>query len=412
MAHLNDNFLKLSANYLFSEVSKKANAFRAVHPEAELISMGIGDVTLPLSPSVVKALHDATDEMANAATFRGYGPEHGYMFLREKIVNVWMKPRGVEIDPDEIFISDGAKSDIGNMGDIFADDTKIAIADPVYPVYIDSTVMFGRSGNMGEDGKWDGIIYMPCLPENGFMPQFPKERADIIILCYPNNPTGTTLTKAQLKEWVDYARENESIIIYDTAYEAFVKDPETPRSIYEVEGAKEVAIEIHTFSKTAGFTGMRCGYTIVPKALKARNAKGELISLNGLWNRRQTTKFNGTAYIIQKAAEATLTEQGMKECNEMIDYYMRNAKLLKEAITEKGLEAYGGKNAPYIWVKTPRNLTSWEFFDEVLADTHIICTPGIGFGPAGEGFVRFTAFGTYENTLKAIDRIKKWDVKL
>lgn len=412
MAHLNDNFLKLSANYLFSEVSKKAQDFREKHPGVELISMGIGDVTLPLSPSVIKALHDATDEMAKAETFRGYGPEHGYMFLREKIVNMWMKPRGVEIDPDEIFIGDGAKSDIGNIGDIFGEDTKMALSDPVYPVYIDAAVMFGRSGNMGKDGKWDGIVYMPCLPENKFMPQFPKEHVDVISLCYPNNPTGTTLTKEQMKAWVDYARENESVILFDAAYEGFVRDAETPRSIYEVEGAKEVAIEFHTFSKTAGFTGMRCGYTIVPKALKVRNGKGELVSLNGLWNRRQTTKFNGTAYIIQRAAEATLTEQGLKECYEMIDYYMRNAGMLKEAIEAKGLEAYGGVNAPYIWVKTPGGKTSWEFFDQVLEETNIICTPGVGFGPSGEGFVRFTAFGTHENTLKAIERIKRWNLQL
>lgn len=383
---INDHYLNLSSNYLFADIAKKVQAFKAENPKADVISLGIGDVTQPLCPAVVKALHKAADEMAAGATFRGYGPERGYDFLRNAIVENDYRARGIDIDADEVFVSDGAKSDTGNFQELLAEDCVVAVTDPVYPVYVDSNVMAGRR-----------IVKLPCIAENGFVPELPTEHVDVIYLCYPNNPTGTTLTKAQLKKWVDYALQNDSLIFYDAAYEAFIQSQDVPHSIYEIEGARQCAVEFHSFSKTAGFTGIRCGYTIVPKTLP--------VPLNQLWSRRQCTKFNGTSYISQRAAEAIYTPEGKQQIRATIDYYMQNARLMREALTNMGFTVYGGTDAPYIWVKTPKGMTSWEFFDWVLHSAHVVCTPGAGFGPSGEGYVRLTAFGTHENTEKALRRI-------
>ncbi|MBR1901449.1 MAG: LL-diaminopimelate aminotransferase [Bacteroidaceae bacterium] len=383
---INDHYLNLSSNYLFADIAKKVQAFKAENPKADVISLGIGDVTQPLCPAVVKALHKAADEMAAGATFRGYGPERGYDFLRNAIVENDYRARGIDIDADEVFVSDGAKSDTGNFQELLAEDCVVAVTDPVYPVYVDSNVMAGRR-----------IVKLPCTAENGFVPELPTEHVDVIYLCYPNNPTGTTLTKAQLKKWVDYALQNDSLIFYDAAYEAFIQSQDVPHSIYEIEGARQCAVEFHSFSKTAGFTGIRCGYTIVPKTLP--------VPLNQLWSRRQCTKFNGTSYISQRAAEAIYTPEGKQQIRATIDYYMQNARLMREALTNMGFTVYGGTDAPYIWVKTPKGMTSWEFFDWVLHSAHVVCTPGAGFGPSGEGYVRLTAFGTHENTEKALRRI-------
>ncbi len=383
---INDHYLNLSSNYLFADIAKKVQAFKAENPKADVISLGIGDVTQPLCPAVVKALHKAADEMAAGATFRGYGPERGYDFLRNAIVENDYRARGIDIDADEVFVSDGAKSDTGNFQELLAEDCVVAVTDPVYPVYVDSNVMAGRR-----------IVKLPCTAENGFVPELPTEHVDVIYLCYPNNPTGTTLTKAQLKKWVDYALHNDSLIFYDAAYEAFIQSQDVPHSIYEIEGARQCAVEFHSFSKTAGFTGIRCGYTIVPKTLP--------VPLNQLWSRRQCTKFNGTSYISQRAAEAIYTPEGKQQIRATIDYYMQNARLMREALTNMGFTVYGGTDAPYIWVKTPKGMTSWEFFDWVLHSAHVVCTPGAGFGPSGEGYVRLTAFGTHGNTEKALRRI-------
>lgn len=383
---INDHYLNLSSNYLFADIAKKVQAFKAENPKADVISLGIGDVTQPLCPAVVKALHKAADEMAAGATFRGYGPERGYDFLRNAIVENDYRAHGIDIDADEVFVSDGAKSDTGNFQELLAEDCVVAVTDPVYPVYVDSNVMAGRR-----------IVKLPCTAENGFVPELPTEHVDVIYLCYPNNPTGTTLTKAQLKKWVDYALQNDSLIFYDAAYEAFIQSQDVPHSIYEIEGARQCAVEFHSFSKTAGFTGIRCGYTIVPKTLP--------VPLNQLWSRRQCTKFNGTSYISQRAAEAIYTPEGKQQIRATIDYYMQNARLMREALTNMGFTVYGGTDAPYIWVKTPKGMTSWEFFDWVLHSAHVVCTPGAGFGPSGEGYVRLTAFGTHENTEKALRRI-------
>ena len=383
---INENYLNLSSNYLFADIAKKVQAFKAENPEADVISLGIGDVTQPLCPAVVEALHKAADEMGQSATFRGYGPERGYDFLRNAIVEHDYRSRGIDIDADEVFVSDGAKSDTGNFQELLAEDCVVAVTDPVYPVYVDSNVMAGRK-----------IVKLPCTAENGFVPELPKEHVDVIYLCYPNNPTGTTLTKEQLKVWVDYALQNDALIFYDAAYEAFIQSKDVPHSIYEIPGAKECAVEFHSFSKTAGFTGVRCGYTIVPKALP--------VPLNQLWSRRQCTKFNGTSYISQRAAEAIYTPDGQQQIRATIGYYMQNAKLMRETLTQMGFTVYGGTDAPYIWVKTPKGMTSWEFFDWMLRSAHVVCTPGAGFGPSGEGYVRLTAFGTHENTEKALRRI-------
>ena len=401
MAKINDNYLKLPGAYLFSTVARKAQEFADAHPERELIKMSIGDVTKPLAPAVISAMHKAVDEMGTQEGFRGYGPEQGYDFLRSKIAEYDYKAHGVTIDISEIFVSDGAKSDCGNIGDIFSTQNKVAVCDPVYPVYVDTNAMAGRAGDfIGE--RWNNLYYMPCTEENGFMPELPTEKVDIIYLCFPNNPTGVAAMREQLVPWVKYARENGAVILYDSAYEAFITNPDIPHSIYEIDGAKEVAIEFRSFSKTAGFTGTRCAYTVVPHGLKIDGTE-----LNSLWNRRQCTKFNGVPYIIQRAAEAVYSEEGQKETKEAIAYYLENAKIIREALEEAGLKVYGGKNAPYIWAKAPDNMKSWEFFDKILDKAGVVTTPGSGFGPSGEGYVRLTAFSTKENTEKAMQKIKE-----
>ena len=400
MAKINDNYLKLPGAYLFSTVARKAQEFADAHPDRELIKMSIGDVTKPLAPSVIAAMHKAADEMGTAEGFHGYGPEQGYDFLRSKIAECDYKSRGIDIDISEIFVSDGAKSDCGNIGDIFSVDNKVAVCDPVYPVYVDTNAMAGRAGDfIGE--HWNNLYYMPCTAENGFMPELPKEKVDIIYLCFPNNPTGVAATREQLVPWVKYAKENGAVILYDSAYEAFITNPDVPHSIYEIDGAKEVAIEFRSFSKTAGFTGTRCAYTVVPHTLKIDGTE-----LNALWNRRQCTKFNGVPYIIQRAAEAVYSEEGQRETKEAIAYYLENAKIIRTALTEAGLTVYGGENAPYIWAKAPNGMKSWEFFDKILDEAGVVTTPGSGFGPSGEGYVRLTAFSTKENTIKAVEKIK------
>lgn len=407
MFHINDNFTLLAESYLFSEVAKRINAYKEAHPEVDIIRMGIGDVTRPLCKAAIEAMHKAVDDQADSSTFHGYGPEQGYAFLREAIVEHDYRARGIDMDADEIFVSDGAKSDTGNIGDILARGNRVAVTDPVYPVYVDTNVMGGRAGVLDTDGCWSDIIYLPVTAENGFVPAFPSEVPDMIYLCYPNNPTGTTLTREQLKVWVDYARAHHSLILFDSAYETFIRQDDVPHSIYEIEGAKEVAIEFRSFSKTAGFTGVRCGYTVVPKALKGADSKGEMVSLNHLWNRRQCTKFNGASYISQRAAAAIYTPEGKQQTRETVDYYLRNAEVLRQGLLDAGFEVFGGTNAPYVWIKTPDETTSWEFFDIMLDRCHVAGTPGSGFGPSGEGYIRLTAFNTYENTVEAIDRIKK-----
>lgn len=408
MALINEHYLKLTKNYLFADIAKKVNAFKVSHPKADVISLGIGDVTRPLCPAVIEAMHKAVDEMAHKETFRGYGPEQGYLFLREAIVKNDFLPRGIHIDPSEVFVNDGAKSDTGNIGELIRWDNSMGVTDPVYPVYVDSNVMCGRAGSL-VDGKWSNVTYIPCTEENNFVPQIPDHRVDMIYLCYPNNPTGTVLTKDALRKWVNYALENDTLILYDAAYEAYIQDKNIPHSIYEVRGARKVAIEFRSFSKTAGFTGVRCGYTVVPKELTAAVLGGkERVELNRLWNRRQCTKFNGASYISQRAAEAIYSFAGRKQIRETIDYYMQNAKYIREAMLKLGLKAYGGENAPYIWLKTPNNTSSWKFFEEMLYGAGVVCTPGVGFGPSGEGFVRLTAFGTQEGTQEAVERIKQW----
>jgi LL-diaminopimelate aminotransferase len=403
MFKINENYLKLPGSYLFSDIGKKVKAFTEANPDKKIIRLGIGDVTLPLAPAVIEALHKATDEMAVKETFKGYAPDLGYEFLRSAIAENDFKVRGVDIAMDEIFISDGAKSDSGNMVDIFAADNKIAVCDPVYPVYIDTNAMEGRTGNyLPEQGKWSNVIYMPCTKETDFAPELPKEEPDIIYLCFPNNPTGAAIRKAELQKWVDYANKIGAVIIYDAAYEAYISEEDVPHSIYECEGAKTCAIEIRSFSKNAGFTGTRLGFTVIPKELKC----GEVM-LNSLWARRHGTKFNGAPYIIQAAGAAVYTEEGKKQTREQIAYYMNNAKVIREGLTGAGYNVSGGVNAPYIWLETPKNMTSWQFFDYLLKEANVVGTPGSGFGPRGEGYFRLTAFGTYENTLEAMERIKK-----
>ncbi len=408
MVLINEHFLKLRSNYLFSDIAKKVNAFQAAHPDARLIRMGIGDVTRPLPAACIQAMHQAVDEMASADTFHGYGPEQGYEFLINAIIQHDFIPRGVTLSASEVFISDGAKSDTGNIGELLHMDNSMAVTDPVYPVYVDSNVMCGRAGTLNDNGKWSNITYLPCTAENGFVPAIPNHRIDLIYLCYPNNPTGTTLTHAQLKKWVDYALANHALIIFDAAYEAFITDTDVPHSIYEIPDAKKVAIEIRSFSKTAGFTGVRCGYTIVPKEVTAATSEGERIPLNPLWNRRQCTKFNGTSYITQRGAEAVYSPEGQKQVKNTIAYYQDNARLMLNSLQKAGFQVFGGINAPYLWVKTPDGTTSWEFFEQLLHNTHVVTTPGVGFGPSGEGYVRLTAFGTHENCAEAMERISHW----
>jgi len=409
---INPQFPKLPESYLFSNIAAKVSAFKQSHPKANVISLGIGDVTRPLTPTVIEALHRAVDEMASAKTFRGYGPEQGYDFLRETIIEHDFLPRGVKLFPDEVFISDGAKSDLGNIGDILSKDNRVAVTDPVYPVYIDTNVMGCRAGDLTPDGHWSNLIYIACRAENGFVPELPQERPDVIYLCYPNNPIGTVLSKEELQKWVDYAVHNRVLILFDAAYEAYIQDKDIPHSIYVMEGAKKVAIEFRSFSKTAGFTGVRCGYTVVPRALKGYTIRNEKISMNHLWNRRQSTKFNGTAYIIQRAAEAVFTPQGQKEIKENIAYYMNNAAIIRAGLVEAGFEVYGGTNAPYIWLKTPKNMSSWAFFDKLLRECRVVGTPGVGFGPSGEGYFRLTAFGKKENAIEAIERIRQSKIRV
>lgn len=407
MALVNEHFLKLQSSYLFSDIAKKVNSFKVTHPKSKIIRMGIGDVTQPLAPAVIEAMHKAVDEMAHKETFHGYEPEQGYPFLIDAIIKNDYESLGIFIEPGEVFISDGAKSDCGNIGDMLRHDNSIGVTDPVYPVYIDSNVMAGRTG-ICMDGKWTDVVYIPCTAENQFVPQLPSRRVDIIYLCYPNNPTGTTLTKDQLKKWVNYALDNDAIIMYDSAYEAYIKDANIPHSIYEIKGAKKVAIEFRSFSKTAGFTGVRCGYTVVPKELKAYTLSGDPVSLNKLWLRRQSTKFNGTSYITQRGAEAVYSPEGKAQIRATIDYYMKNASIMKEGLEQCGLKVYGGTNAPYLWVKAPDGLTSWKFFEKLLYEVYIVSTPGVGFGPSGEGYLRLTAFGDRDETIEAIGRIKRW----
>ncbi len=407
MININENFLNLQDSYLFSTIAKKVAEFQKNNPDKKVIKLGIGDVTRPIVPAILDAMHKAVEELGNQDTFRGYGPEQGYEFLREKIVEFDYKKRGVNVSIDEIFVSDGAKCDCGNIGDILGIDNVVAITDPVYPVYLDTNVMMGRSGKYNEEtGMFENIIYMPVTSENNFVPEFPEKVPDIIYLCLPNNPTGTTLTKEQLEKWVEYARKNKALILFDGAYEAYISEENIPHSIYEIEGAKEVAIEFKSFSKNAGFTGVRCAYTVVPKELKGYTKSGEEVSINSLWNRRHGTKFNGVSYPVQKAAEAVYSADGQKQIKENIEYYMNNAKIIKEGLQEAGFTVYGGVNAPYIWLKVPDGMTSWEFFDKLLKDVNVVGTPGVGFGPSGEGYFRLTAFGTKENTIEAINRIK------
>ncbi len=407
MALVNEHFLKLPGSYLFSDIAKKVNTFKITHPKQDVIRLGIGDVTQPLPEAVIKAMHKAVEEMAVKETFRGYGPEQGYSFLIETIIKNDYASRGINLDPSEVFINDGAKSDTGNIGDILRHDNSVGVTDPVYPVYIDSNVMSGRAGDL-IDGKWSNLVYIPCVSENDFIPQIPDKRIDMVYLCYPNNPTGTTLSKEELKKWVNYALANDTLILFDAAYEAYIQDPDVPHSIYEIKGAKKVAIEFRSFSKTAGFTGVRCGYTVVPKELNAVTLNGESVSLNKLWNRRQCTKFNGTSYITQRAAEAVYSPEGKEQIKEIISYYMTNAKIMKEGIEATGLKVYGGVNAPYLWVKTPNNMPSWKFFEQLLYEANIVGTPGVGFGPSGEGYLRLTAFGAREDCIEAMRRLRNW----
>ena len=408
MALVNEHFLKLPNNYLFADIAKKVSRFKASHIGVDVISLGIGDVTQPLCPSVVAAMHKAVDEMGEARGFHGYGPEHGYDFLREAILKNDFLPRGIHLALDEVFIKNKKKSDTGNIQELIRWDNSIGVTDPIYPVYLDSNAMIGRAGVKDEQGKWSNVEYIPCNAENGFVPSLPAHRVDVIYLCYPNNPTGTVLSKAELRKWVNYALQNDTLIFYDAAYEAYIQDSSIPHSIYEIKGARKCAIEFHSYSKTAGFTGVRCGYTIVPKDLTAVTISGERIPLNPLWNRRQCTKFNGTSYISQRAAEATYTPQGKKEVKATIRYYMQNATKMLHTFKGLGMEVYGGENAPYIWARTPNGISSWKFFEELLHGAHVVCTPGVGFGPNGEGYVRFTAFGSHEQTEEALMRIEQW----
>ncbi len=410
MAQLNDNFLKLPVSYLFTDIARRVAKYKEEHPDADIIRLGIGDVTQPLAPAVIEAMHRAVDEMASKQTFRGYGPEHGYEFLRRDIIDHDFAPRGIQLELDEVFVNDGAKSDTGNIGDILGLDNTLCMTDPIYPVYVDSNAMCGRAGDV-ENGVWSRIQYRPCHAENHFVPALPEGKVDIIYLCYPNNPTGTVISRSELKKWVDYALQNDSIIMYDAAYEAYIQDPDIPHSIYEIEGAKKCAIEFHSYSKTAGFTGVRCGYTIVPLELEAVAKDGSRVGLNALWNRRQCTKFNGTSYIQQRAAQAIYTPEGKKQVEETIAYYMENARIMCEALTEVGFQVYGGANAPYIWVKTPDGVDSWQFFNQLLQGPHIVGTPGVGFGASGEGYLRLTAFGDREDCVRAMQRIAEWSSK-
>ncbi|MHC5136700.1 MAG: LL-diaminopimelate aminotransferase [Planctomycetota bacterium] len=407
MIFVNENFSKLKAGYLFPEIGRRVNAFAEANPDASIIKLGIGDVTEPLAPAVTDAMHKAVDEMATHQGLHGYGPEQGYAFLREAIVENDYKPRNIQVDADEIFVSDGAKCDTGNMQEIFGIDNVVAVTDPVYPVYVDTNVMAGRTGEGDDSGRYEKIVYMPCTTENNFVPELPSEPVDMIYLCYPNNPTGAVATKAQLKKWVDYAVENKAIILFDAAYEAFIRGDSIPHSIYEIEGARQVAIEFRSFSKTAGFTGVRCGFTVVPKELVAYTKRGLAVELHPIWNRRHCTKFNGVSYITQKGAEAVYSPEGKRQIQKTIDLYMSNADMMREALTQQGYVVYGGEHAPYIWVHTPKGVDSWAFFDLLINKANVVGTPGAGFGAAGEGYFRLSAFNDPDKVKEAMDRISK-----
>lgn len=407
MTAVNENFLKLKAGYLFPEIARRVNAFVDSHPEAKVIKLGIGDVTEPLPQAVIKAMHTAVDEMGDRSKFRGYGPEQGYAFLRDKIAEHDFASRGVSISADEIFVSDGSKCDTGNILEILGKDNRIAVLDPVYPVYVDTNVMAGHTGSADSEGRYQGLIYLPVTADNDFTPELPDEPVDVIYLCYPNNPTGVVATKETLTKWVNYARENHALILFDAAYEAFITDPEIPHSIYEIEGAQDVAIEFRSFSKNAGFTGTRCAFTVVPKTLMVTTSSGKQVSLHQLWNRRQSTKFNGVSYIVQRGAEAVYSPEGQEQTKELIAFYLDNARLLREGLEAVGISVYGGVNAPYVWLKTPKEFTSWDFFDELLNKAHLVGTPGSGFGASGEGYFRLSAFNSRENIEEAVKRFQK-----
>lgn len=408
MTSINQNYLELQGSYLFSEIAKRRTKFIQENPNAEIISLGIGDVTRGLPDVVLNAMHNAVNELAEPGTFRGYGPEQGYDFLISAIIENDYKARGIDIAMNEVFVSDGSKCDVGNIQEIFSADSIVAVQDPVYPVYVDTNVMAGRSGKYDQQTKrYENIVYLECTAENNFKPSLPDRKVDLIYLCYPNNPTGMTLTKDELKVWVDYAKANHCLILFDSAYEAFIQEPNVPHSIYEVEGAKEVAIEFRSFSKTAGFTGVRCAYTVVPRELKGLDADGNSVIINDLWNRRHTTKFNGVSYVTQRGAAAIYSSEGKEQIASLVQYYMTNAAIIREGLASIGLEVFGGVNAPYIWLKTPKGMDSWSFFDKLLAEANIVGTPGVGFGQSGQGYFRLTAFGSRENTEKAVDRIRQ-----
>jgi LL-diaminopimelate aminotransferase len=408
MTSINQNYLELQGSYLFSEIAKRRTKFIAENPQAEIISLGIGDVTRGLPEAVLNAMHSAVDELAAPGSFRGYGPEQGYDFLINAIIENDYKSRGIDIATNEVFVSDGSKCDVGNIQEIFSENSIVAVQDPVYPVYVDTNVMAGRSGKYNQETKrYDNIAYLECTAENNFKPSLPDRKVDIIYLCYPNNPTGMTLTKEELKVWVDYAKANNCILLFDSAYEAFIQEDDVPHSIYEIEGAREVAIEFRSFSKTAGFTGVRCAYTVVPRELKGFDAAGGEVLINDLWNRRHTTKFNGVSYVTQRGAAAIYSPEGKEQIKSLVDYYMTNAAIIRDGLASLGLEVFGGVNAPYIWLKTPNGMDSWSFFDKLLSEANIVGTPGVGFGQSGQGYFRLTAFGSRENTEKAVERIRK-----
>jgi LL-diaminopimelate aminotransferase len=404
MIRLNENYLKLQASYLFSEIAKRVNAYQAQHPDKKIIRLGIGDVTRALPEACVEAFHKAVDEMANDATFRGYGPEQGYAFLREKVAEHDYQARGADISPEEVFISDGAKCDTGNFQELFALDVRLAVPDPVYPVYVDTNVMAGRT-TVWKDGRYEGLVYLESTEANDYIPELPKDKVDLIYLCFPNNPTGRTITKEQLRSWVEYAREHKALILYDAAYVEFIRDDALPQSIYEIDGAQEVAVEFRSFSKTAGFTGTRCAYTVVPKRCKVYDAQGNAHPLHSLWDRRQTTKFNGVSYPVQRAAEAVYSSEGKKQVRELSNYYLENAALIRDTLDKIGFKCVGGKHAPYVWVKA--NMDSWKFFDLLLEKAGVVCTPGAGFGKCGEGYIRFSAFNSHENVTQALQRVSE-----
>ncbi|MCA8995780.1 MAG: LL-diaminopimelate aminotransferase [Planctomycetaceae bacterium] len=407
MLQVNDNFLKLKAGYLFPEIARRVNAFTQANPDAKVIKLGIGDVTEPLPPAIIKAMHEALDEMASRDSFRGYGPEQGYDFLRNAIAEHDFRARGCDVAPDEIFVSDGSKCDTGNILDIFGDDNSVAVQDPVYPVYVDTNVMAGHTGDSDASGRYQGLTNLPCTAENDFTPALPEKPVDLIYLCYPNNPTGAVASKETLQKWVSYAKEHGSLILFDAAYEAFITDESIPHSIYEIDGARSCAIEFRSFSKNAGFTGTRCAYTVVPKDVIGKTADGKDQPIHPLWNRRHCTKFNGVSYIVQRGAEAAYSEAGKQQIGELVSFYMKNAELLREGLSSVGIEVFGGVNAPYIWLKTPGDATSWDFFDKLLSGVHLVGTPGSGFGASGEGYFRLSAFNSRANVEEAVSRIQK-----